>query len=212
MDVVSGMSNSLLELLPRASVALVPLASGVGLDDGPLALAITRVGREIITIPVGRSPAIIRSTTRCEGGIIMGSELTLIRGEVTRAWRRLLPERSNVHVGPAYGITDYPGMLLHVPVDDDLFDHTRLFVHDELLVGLSHLDRALFEGRQVALRRRPITPTTPARPPDPADAGPVHVGAGRWRRRLVEPARPARPPWRARHRGHPPLAGGACPD
>jgi hypothetical protein len=44
----------------------------------------------------------------------------------------------------------------HVLLDDDFFDHTRLFGDDGLLMGLGELDRALLEGRQVALGRRSI--------------------------------------------------------
>src|SRR4029453_17904815 len=137
------MSDGLFELIPGPAVALLPLAAGVRLDGCPLAVAVAGAGGGGIAGAVGRGPVLIRSTTRCEGSVIMRSELTLVRRKVTRVWRCFLPKGLHVHFGPAHGVTDRLCMFPYVLLDDDLFDHARLFGYDGLLMGLGELNSAL---------------------------------------------------------------------
>src|SRR5262245_6740620 len=90
-------------LVPRALAARLPVPSRFRFKILPLALARALIPGEVIPIPIGRRPALVRVTSACECRLIMAAEVGVVNVEVSRAGspsRAIRTEGFHVHLGP----------------------------------------------------------------------------------------------------------------
>src|SRR5689334_12732028 len=78
---IPGVADRILELLPRAGIALLPATARVHLDGIPLAAAVLRVVRQTIAVAIDRRVLVVGVSAVGVVGVVVVAEIGIVGAE-----------------------------------------------------------------------------------------------------------------------------------